>query len=339
MPMFGVAPGFTLPSASGQAVSGDDLRGRYAVLYFFPKAGTPGCTAEAGAFQALLPQFSALDAHVVGISPDSPEVLARFASAHGLSLALLSDPDRAVARAFGALSPAGRVLRSTFLLDRAGAVRWAWRRVKVDGHAEEVLAALTLLHKADGEVNPLLAARRAWRALSPEPIPREALERLVGAAHLAPSCFNNQPWRFVVATGPELEKVKAALPGGNYWAQRAPAILALASHRDLDCQLSDGRDYFLFGCGLATGFLMVQATQMGLVAHPIAGYDPPAVKEALGIPSDYVLITLIVVGKRGDLSVLSDKHRELELGPRDRKPLSSVLMWGRFPNPERTEDR
>lgn len=173
----------------------------------------------------------------------------------------------------------------------------------------------------------------------PEPVPREALERLVEAAHLAPSCFNNQPWRFVVAQGEALEKVKAALPGGNYWAKPAPAILALASHRDLDCKLSDNRDYFLFGCGMATGFLMVQATQMGLVAHPIAGYDPVAVKEALGIPPDYVLITLIVVGRRGDPATLSDKHRALELGPRDRKPLPAVLSWDRFTPPEGTEGR
>ena len=337
MPMFGPVPGFTLRSASGQAVPDSDLRGRYAVVFFFPKAGTPGCSAEARGFQALLPRFDALDAQVVGISPDSPDSLARFAAEEGLSLTLLSDPDRAVARAFGAVSGEGRIVRSTFLLDRAGAVRWVWKRVKVDGHAEEVLEALSALHRADGEVNPLIAARRAWRALAEDPVPREALARLVEAAHLAPSCFNNQPWRFVVATGPVLEKVKAALPGGNYWAQRAPAILALASHRDLDCKLSDNRDYFLFGCGMATGFLMVQATQMGLVAHPIAGYDPLAVKEALGIPADYVLITLIVVGKRGDPSVLSDKHRELELGPRDRKPLPEVLMWDRFTDRKRTE--
>lgn len=339
MLMFGVAPGFTLQSASGRAVSRDDLRGRYAVVYFFPKAGTPGCTAEAQAFQAFLPQFAALDAQVVGISPDSPAALGRFAAAHGLTLTLLSDPDRAVARAFGAVSADGRIVRSTFLLDRVGAVRWAWKRVKVKGHANEVLAILSSLHGADGGVNPLIVARRAYRALSTEPIAREDLERLVETAHLAPSCFNNQPWRFVVATGSELEKVKAALPGGNYWAKRAPAILALASHRDLDCKLSDNRDYFLFGCGMATAFLMIQATQMGLVAHPIAGYDPLAVKEALGIPTEYVLITLIVVGRRGDPSVLSDKHRELELGPRERKPLSEVLMWGSFVHPQRTEDR
>lgn len=173
--------------------------------------------------------------------------------------------------------------------------------------------------------------RRAKRAISSEPVSQEILTRLIEAAHLAPSCFNNQPWRFVVAQGEVLERVKKALPGGNYWALPAPAIVAVAAHPEQDCRLSDNRDYFLFDCGMAVGFLMIQATQMGLVAHPIAGYDPIAVKEALGIPKDYVLITLVVIGRPGDPQKLSEKHRAIELGPRERKPLSTVLGWNRFP--------
>jgi len=337
MNLFQPAPGFMLTSASGGEASLQDLMGRYVVLYFYPRAGTPGCTQEAVGFQALLPEFTALDAVVVGVSPDSPPALVRFAQGKRLGLTLLSDPDRAVAKAYGAVTKGGRIRRSTFLLDRAGTVRWAWPKVKVDGHGAEVLAMLRALHASDDGINLLIQARRARRALSEDPVPQEALQRLVEAAHLAPSCFNNQPWRFVVAQGEALAKVKAALPGGNYWAQPAPAILALASHRDLDCKLSDARDYFLFGCGMAAGMLMIQATQMGLIAHPIAGYDPVAVKMALGIPPEYTLITLIVVGKPGDVNTLSEKHREIELGPRDRKPLSAVLAWNEFQNLDKTE--
>ncbi|MDY0392540.1 MAG: nitroreductase family protein [Candidatus Bipolaricaulis sp.] len=333
--LVGLAPEFTLPSAAGGAVSLRELRGSYVVLHFFPRAGTPAWAEEARPFQALLPEFTSLGARLVGIAPDSPSTLARFAAGGGLTL--LSDPDRAVARAYCVVTPAGRVQRATFLLDRAGSVRWAWRRGKAAGHAEEVLVTLRALQAADEAINPLIRARRAYRALSGEPVAREALERLVEAAHLAPSCFNNQPWRFVIAEGETLDRVKGALSGGNYWAKRAPAILALASHRDLDCKLSDGRDYFLFGCGMATGLLMIQATQMGLVAHPIAGYDPPAVKEALGIPEEYILIALIVIGKRGEASTLSDKHRAIELGPRERKPLSAVVAWNKFGDPNETE--
>lgn len=337
MPLFDAAPEFELRSASGKTVSLRDLLGRYVVLYFYPRAGTPGCTQEAVGFQALFPEFTALDAVVVGVSPDSPPALTRFAKGKRLGLTLLSDPNRAVAKAYGAITKGGRIRRSTFLLDRAGTVRWVWPKVKVDGHGDEVMATLRMLHASDDGINLLIQARRARRALSEEAVPKDALEKLVAAAHLAPSCFNNQPWRFVVARGRTLEKVKAALPGGNYWAKPAPAIFAVASERELDCKLSDGRDYFLFGCGMAVGMLMVQATQMGLVAHPIAGYDPVAVKEALGIPQDYVLIALVVVGKPGDPDTLSEKHREIELGPRDRKPLSAVLAWNKFGNLDKTE--
>jgi nitroreductase len=178
---------------------------------------------------------------------------------------------------------------------------------------------------------PAIETRRARRALSTAPVSREDVETLLRAAHLAPSCNNSQPWRFVVVDDPDvLAKVKDALPGGNYWAKPAPVILAVASRRDLDCTLSGGRDYFLFGCGMAVGNLMIQATSMGLIAHPIAGYKPDEVKVALGIPAEYTLITLVIVGRPGDPATLSDKHRAIELGPRDRRPLETVASWNRF---------
>ena len=125
------------------------------------------------------------------------------------------------AQEFGAVQD-GKLLRSTFLIDLAGVLRWQWKRVKLEGHVDEVLAVLQDLYDADREINPLIQIRRAWRALSEEPVSQEEITRLIEAAHLAPSCFNNQPWRFVVATGERLEAVKEALAGGNYWAKLAP---------------------------------------------------------------------------------------------------------------------
>ncbi len=178
---------------------------------------------------------------------------------------------------------------------------------------------------------PVIEGRRARRALSPEPVAREDVETLLAAAHLAPSCNNTQPWRFVAVDDPDvLAQVKEALPGGNYWAKLAPVIIAVASRRDLDCVLSDSRDYFLFGCGMAVGNLMAQATSMGLVAHPIGGYKPEVVKAVLGIPEAYVLITLVIVGRPGDVNLLSDKHRAIELGPRDRRSMDTIRAWNRF---------
>lgn len=327
--LFRKAPDFSLRDDAGETVDLARFRGRYLVLYFYPRAMTQGCTQEALDFSRLLPEFHGLRAEVVGISPDPPERLAKFREKHDLPIALLSDPELATASAYGAIRD-GRLLRSTFIIDCTQTVRWYRRGVKVPGHAEEVLEVLRGIVAADEGIIPALRFRRAYRALAPEPVPRELVVRLLEAAHLAPSCFNNQPWRFVVAEGESLAAVKEALSGGNYWVKQAPVIIAVASKPDLDCQLSDGRDYFLFGCGMAVGNLMAQATQMGLIAHPIAGFDPQKVKEALRIPGDYVLITLIVVGQHGDPGLLSDKHRAREFGPRERKSLSEVAFWGYF---------
>jgi len=182
------------------------------------------------------------------------------------------------------------------------------------------------------EAIPAIETRRARRALTDRPIDLETAETLLRAAHLAPSCNNTQPWRLIaIDDAAVLDSIKEAMPGGNYWTKPSPLIVAVVSRHDLDCTLSDGRDYFLFGCGMAIGNLMLQATHMGLTAHPIAGFKPKQVKEILGIPENYTLITLVILGHpTEDLSRLSDKHREAELGPRERRPLDEVVKWNRF---------
>lgn len=328
---FRQAPQFTLPTHSGEEAHSARFAGKYLVLYFYPKANTPGCTREAQDFTSLLTEFHKLDAEIVGVSPDRPEVQDRFVKGRSLTVTMLSDPDKTLAREFAALKENGGILRSTFLIDRAGIMRAQWKKVKVDGHAKEVLETLKALYESDRRINPLIAARRARRALSDTPVSREEIETLIEAAHLAPSCFNNQPWRFVAIDDPEtLKAVKEAMPKGNYWTAPAPAIVAVVSKPDLDCQLSDERDYYQFGCGMAVGNLMIQATGMGLIAHPIAGFKPVVVKEILGIPNDRVLITLVVIARPGDPEKLGEKHREEELGTRKRKPLTDVLSWNRF---------
>jgi nitroreductase len=178
---------------------------------------------------------------------------------------------------------------------------------------------------------PAIEGRRARRALSPNPISRREIETLLHAAHLAPSCSNHQPWRFIVVDDPEtLGRVKESLTGGNYWAKVAPVILAIVSRRDLDCLIPDGREYFLFACGLAVANLTIQATEMGLIAHPIAGFRQAPIKETLGVPADYTLITLVILGRPGSPEGLSEKHRAQELAPRDRRPLDEVAAWNCF---------
>lgn len=143
------APDFTLQDGAGSAVSLRDLRGRKVIVYFYPKDDTPGCTIEACGFRDQGPGLAGSGAEVLGISPDGVDSHARFAAKFALPFRLLSDPQHQVAEAFGAWGERtlyGRkfmgILRSTFLVDEAGRVARAWPRVRVEGHAEEVLAAL-----------------------------------------------------------------------------------------------------------------------------------------------------------------------------------------------------
>ena len=181
-------------------------------------------------------------------------------------------------------------------------------------------------HSFSRDVNQIIGTRRSKRAISEEPIGSEKIETIVSAAHLAPSCFNNQPWRLVLVQSPErLKKIKDALPDGNYWARKAPLFIAVTSAPDMDCQLSWNRVYFKFDCGLAVENLLLQATDLGLVAHPIAGFDPSASREVLEIPDGVQLITFVVVGKPGNPEELSQKHRKEEETARKRKPLEEVV--------------
>jgi nitroreductase len=168
--------------------------------------------------------------------------------------------------------------------------------------------------------------RRARRAFSGEKVQDSIIARLMTAATFAPSCFNNQPWRFMMITGEEpLKRIHGALSGGNYWAKKAPLLVVVATKLAFDARLNDGRDYALFGCGLATENLLLQATREGLYAHPMAGFDPLAVKKAFTIPEDYIIICLIAVGYPGSLDGLNENHVAAEHSERDRKPESEVI--------------
>lgn len=146
------APDFTLLDADAAPVTLSSLRGRPLVLYFYPKDDTPGCTKEACAFRDAHAALARVGAAVVGVSPDPPATHARFRDKYSLDFTLLSDPDKAVSArwgAFGEKSMYGRkvqgMIRSTFVIDAGGVVRAVFSKVRVDGHADKVLAALAAL--------------------------------------------------------------------------------------------------------------------------------------------------------------------------------------------------
>jgi len=148
------APDFELPTESGEKFRLSRLKGKPLVLYFYPKDDTSGCTLEAKDFSRLAPDFRRAGVEVIGLSPDSAQSHQKFLKKYDLAVRLAADEDKAVATAYGVWvekSMYGRkymgVERSTFLIDNSGRIARSWRKVKVPGHAEEVLAAARALAK------------------------------------------------------------------------------------------------------------------------------------------------------------------------------------------------
>ena len=139
---------FSLPAAGSAAFTLRSARGQGLVLYFYPRDNTPGCTLEAQDFQRLLPAFRRAKVRVCGVSRDGLAAHGKFCAKYGLGFELLSDEDGAVCTLFDVIHEKhmyGRkvlgIVRSTFLLDLAGKLRQEWRKVRVEGHAAEVLEA------------------------------------------------------------------------------------------------------------------------------------------------------------------------------------------------------
>jgi len=179
------------------------------------------------------------------------------------------------------------------------------------------------------DVQEAIQARRAYRSLAPVDIPDDLILDLARHAQLAPSCNNNQPWRFVFVRDPaKLGELHAALNRpGNDWARLASMIVAVFSRKEDDCVIRD-REYHLFGVGLASAFLLLRATELGLVAHPIAGFSPKKTREVLGIPEDFQVITLIIVGRKAaEVSpILSPKQVEQERERPARRPVGDFAF-------------
>ena len=140
---------FCLPDGGGNTICLDSFKGKWVVLYFYPRDNTPGCTIEAMQFNAALEKFADIGAQVIGVSADSPESHKKFAEKHNLSVLLLSDTEHAVLKAYDSWKPKtmfGREFfgtqRDTFLINPEGTIVAVWRKVSPKGHAEEVKEVL-----------------------------------------------------------------------------------------------------------------------------------------------------------------------------------------------------
>jgi thioredoxin-dependent peroxiredoxin len=146
------APSFSLPATGGEPITLNDLEGRKVALYFYPRDDTSGCTLQAQQFQALKAQFSAADTEIIGVSADSVKSHDKFRRKHALDFPLASDEGKKVLQAYGVWvekSMYGRrfmgIERTTVLIDRDGTIAGIWSKVKVPGHAEDVLEAAKAL--------------------------------------------------------------------------------------------------------------------------------------------------------------------------------------------------
>jgi nitroreductase len=174
--------------------------------------------------------------------------------------------------------------------------------------------------------------RRAYRSLVPVNIDKKTIHDLAESARLAPSCFNNQPWRYVFVTEKKrLQQMQSALSKGNEWAYQASMIIAVFSKEKDDCVIRE-RKYHQFDLGLSVGFMVLRATELGLVAHPIAGYSPKETRKILGIPNEYQIITLVIVGKHTQKinPVLSKKQKQAEKTRPPRKDLKEFIYFNQY---------
>ncbi len=183
-------------------------------------------------------------------------------------------------------------------------------------------------------VKETIEKRRAHRSFDPVEITEELIEDLAGMARITPSCGNKQPWRFVfVYDKKELNKLFTVLSEGNKWVEKASMIIAVFSKPEKDCMIGE-RLYYLFDTGMATAFIILRATELGLVAHPIAGFKESLAKEILGIPREMRLITLLVIGKHSKEvnPVLSESMKLGEKQRPPRIPLGEFIYLNKYTN-------
>ncbi|MBN1413029.1 MAG: nitroreductase family protein [Spirochaetales bacterium] len=184
------------------------------------------------------------------------------------------------------------------------------------------------------EWDDVLKTRRAFRSLKKTEITEQKINALCNAVRLTPSCFNNQPWRFLFAYEPGALSgaIESLSEANKVWAKDASLIIAVMSERELDCKMKDGRDYYKFDTGMAAAVLILKATAMGLVAHPIAGYDPVKVKEFFKIPEPLEVLALIVVGEKAETAnpALKDYQVKDEKTRPERKEIGDFVYLNRM---------
>jgi len=195
---------------------------------------------------------------------------------------------------------------------------------------------MTVLTESTPTLLGPLAARRSTRAFDPSPLTDDLVTTLVEAARWAPSAMNRQPWRFVlgrIGDRTHAQIVAALAPGNRVWAQHAPLlVVSFARLRGADPEgRSDPDVVAAFEVGMAAAHLEVQAQSLGLVSHHMGGFDAAALSGAVGAEDEWQALTVLAIGRPGDVAELPEALRERESAPRTRLPLSDLAFadaWG-----------
>lgn len=186
----------------------------------------------------------------------------------------------------------------------------------------------------DYPIHPLIRDRWSPRAFSDRPVEREKLLTCLEAARWAPSCFNEQPWRFIVATSETPDRLKEAqsvLVEGNTWANRAPVLICAVAKTSFTRNQKPNR-HAMYDTGAATLNFFLEAFNQGLVAHEMAGFNVGRARVVFHIPEGYEPIAMITVGYQGDPDTLTPDQQASETGPRTRNPLEEIAFegdWGK----------
>jgi nitroreductase len=180
--------------------------------------------------------------------------------------------------------------------------------------------------KFNYDIMPEIKERWSPRAFSNKVIPEEVLMALLEAARYAPSCNNEQPWRFVIANDEEkLARMRAVLdPGNQEWANRAPVLILVAAEKAFQKNGSDNC-WSRFDAGTAWGYFSLEAQRRGLIAHAMGGFSVEKALEAFNIPDRYEIITVIAVGYYGNKDHLSEFNQNRE-HPNSRKEIEDLLL-------------
>ena len=186
---------------------------------------------------------------------------------------------------------------------------------------------------ATNYISEIIAKRWSPRAFLSKPIENEKIMSLFEAARWAPSAYNEQPWRFITATSEDsyqhTKMLSCLVDANKAWAKKAPMLIILVVKKNFEFNGKPNR-WAMHDCGLALENLLLQTVELGLAAHPMAGFSVDAVKSGYSVPDDYEPLVAIAVGYPGEPEMLEGELLEREKDPRERKEISDFVFNGKW---------